>query len=112
LWLFGLQTASLAGTESKEGEKVVIGTIAGSYYFGDGLGIRCSLVVEPEGRFSFRWEGCLGVYGKNEGGAKLVNNHLILTPEQPNDSSGFGGAPTDFVPVGCRYDPETVRLCV
>ena len=69
------------------------------YYYGDGLGVNCSLDVKPDGRFSFMWRGCLGVYGKNEGGAKLVNNHLLLTPEQPNDSGGFGGTPTDFVAV-------------
>jgi hypothetical protein len=87
--------------ELKNGEKVTLGAVVGSYYYGDGLGINCSLVVEQEGRFSFIWRGCLGVYGKNEGGAKLVNNHLILTPEQPNDSAGFG-TPTDFIPV--RWD--------
>jgi hypothetical protein len=85
--------------ELEKGEKVAIAAIAGSYYYGDGLGINCSLVVEPEGRFSFNWRGCLGVYGKNEGGAKVVNDHLILTLEQPNDSAGFGGTPTDFIPV-------------
>jgi len=28
-----------------------------------------------------------------------VNDHLILTPEQPNESSGFSHTPTDFIPV-------------
>ena len=55
--------------------------------------------MKQEGRFSFIWRGCLGVYGKNEGGAKVENNHLILTPEQPNDARGFGGTPTDFIPI-------------
>jgi hypothetical protein len=73
--------------------------ISGSYYYGDGLGINCSLVVKSEGRFSFIWRGCLGVYGKNEGIARVVKDHLILTPEQPNDATGFGGTPTDFIPV-------------
>ncbi len=73
--------------------------IIGSYYHGNGLGINCYLDVKPEGRFSFLWRGCLGVYDKNEGGAKVVKNHLILTPEQPNDPSDSGGTPTDFVPV-------------
>jgi hypothetical protein len=58
-----------------------------------------TLVVKPDGRFSFMWRGCLGVYGKNEGGAKVVNDHLILTPEQPNVSRGIELLPTDLVPV-------------
>jgi hypothetical protein len=73
--------------------------VNGSYYYGDGLGTNCSLVVKPKGRFSFVWRGCLGLYGKNEGGAKVVKDHLILTPEQPNESRGFGGTPIDLVPV-------------
>ena len=85
--------------ELREGERVAIGAIAGSYYYGNGLGTNCSLVVKPEGRFSFIWRGCLGVYGKNEGIARVENDHLILTPEQPNDSEGCGGTPTDFIPV-------------
>ncbi len=73
--------------------------IVGDYYFGDGLGLNCSLAVKPEGCFTFLRRGCLGVYGRNQGGAKFVNGHVILTPEQPNDSKGFGGTPTDFIPV-------------
>jgi len=73
--------------------------IAGDYYLGNGLGVNCSLVVKPEGRFSFIWRGCLGVYGMNQGGAKVVKGHLILTPEQPNKEEGFGCTVTDFIPV-------------
>jgi hypothetical protein len=73
--------------------------IVGAYYLGDGLGVNCSLVVKPEGRFSFLWRGCLGVYGQNQGGAKVVKGHLILTPEQPNEPRGFGGTATDLIPV-------------
>jgi hypothetical protein len=83
----------------REGERVSLGAIVGSYYYGNGLGTNCYLDVKPEGQFSFLWRGCLGVYGKNEGIARVENDHLILTPEQTNDSRGFGGTPTDFVPV-------------
>jgi type 1 glutamine amidotransferase len=76
-----------------------LAAIVGDYYHGDGLGVNCSLAIKPEGRFSFVWRGCLGVYGQNQGGATVVDDHLILRPEQPNDSTGFGGTPTDFVPV-------------
>lgn len=75
-----------------------LAAIAGNYYYGNGLGTNCYLDVQPEGRFSFIWRACLGVYGQNEGGAKVVKDHLILTPEQPNDSIGCGTA-TDFIPV-------------
>jgi hypothetical protein len=28
-----------------------------------------------------------------------VNDHLILVPELPNEPEGFGGLPTDFIPI-------------
>lgn len=73
--------------------------VAGSYYFGDGLGVNCSLVVQAEGRFSFRWSGCLGTYDQHEGPALLKEGHLILKPEKPNIREVFQGTPTDFVAV-------------
>jgi hypothetical protein len=73
-----------------------IAAVAGDYYFGDGLGVNCSLSVKPEGRFSFVWRGCLGVYDENTGGAKVVAGHLILSPERPNVREGFRGTKTDF----------------
>ncbi len=76
-----------------------LGAIVGDYYYGDGLGINCSLVVKPEGRFTFIWRGCLGLYGRNQGGAKIVKDHLILVPEQPNDPGGFGSLSPDLIPV-------------
>jgi hypothetical protein len=76
-----------------------LAAVIGSYYYGDGLGMNFSLVVKPEGRFSFVWRGCLGVYGTNEGSAKVVNDHLILTPEQPNESRGIKRIPTELIPV-------------
>ena len=98
-----LSTACLVPAESlshpEARHNTTLAAVAGSYYYGDGLGMNFSLVVKPEGRFSFIWRGCLGVYGKNEGGAKVVNDHLILTPEQPNESRGIRRIPTDLVPV-------------
>jgi hypothetical protein len=88
---------SLSHPEARH--NTTLAAVAGSYYYGDGLGMNFSLVVKPEGRFSFIWRGCLGVYGKNEGGARVVNDHLILTPEQPNESRGMRRIPTDLVPV-------------
>jgi hypothetical protein len=98
-----LSTACLVPAESLSHPEVrdnrSLAGIIGSYYYGDGLGMNCYLDVKPEGRFSFIWRGCLGVYGQNQGGAKVVKDHLILTPEQPNEPGGFGGTATDFIPV-------------
>ena len=79
--------------------KEALAAVAGRYYLGDGLGVNCSLVIEPEGRFSFTWRGCLGLYDENKGAAKLINGKLILKPEQPNVREGFFGTATDFIPV-------------
>ena len=76
-----------------------VAAVAGDYYFGDGLGVNCSLKVEPGGRFSFGWRGCLGVYDQNTGQAKVEVGHLILKPEKPNVREGFRGTATDLIPV-------------
>jgi hypothetical protein len=98
-----LSTACLVPAETlshpEARHNTTLPAVAGSYYYGDGLGMNFSLVVKPEGRFSFIWRGCLGVYDKNEGGARVVNDHLILTPEQPNESRGNRRIPTDLVLV-------------
>ncbi len=73
-----------------------VAAVAGDYYHGDGLGVNCSLVVKREGRFSFVWRGCMGVYDQNTGEAEVVAGHLILTPERPNVRKGFRGTATDF----------------
>jgi hypothetical protein len=76
-----------------------VAAVAGYYYLGDGLGVNCSLSVKPEGKFSFGWRGCLGVYDENTGGAKVVGGRLILSPERPNVREGFRGTKTDFYVV-------------
>jgi hypothetical protein len=87
--------------------------VAGDYYFGDGLGVNCSLTIKREGRFSFGWRGCLGVYDQNTGEAKVEAGHVILRPERPNVREGFRGTATDLIPVrwGERLYliPETER---
>src|SRR5579872_1531294 len=40
---------------------------AGSYYYGDGLGVNVSLVLAPQNGFVFDWTGCLGLYDLNYG---------------------------------------------
>jgi hypothetical protein len=96
---------------------VTVKEIAGDYYFGDGLGIKCSLTLAPMGRFTFQWDGCGGTYGRNEGTAYTKNGVLHLSPLNPNPRDGFGGTPTEFYPVrwGARLylipTNDIVRFC-
>jgi hypothetical protein len=76
-----------------------LAALAGAYYFGDGLGVNCSLTLTREARFSFVSHGCMGEFDRKQGTAKLVAGHLILTPERPNEREGFGGLATDLIPV-------------
>ena len=69
------------------------------YYFGDGLGVNCSLAIRTSGRFSFGWHGCGGLYDENMGESRVEDGHLILKPERPNVREGFRGTPTNFVIV-------------
>jgi len=73
--------------------------IAGEYYFGDGLGVNCSLRLSVQGNFTFLWSGCLGTYDKNEGSASVSNGILHISPQKPNVREGLRGTPTEFYPV-------------
>lgn len=86
--------ALAAGTEA-----LTLKDVAGAYYFGDGLGVNCSLKLTAGGRFEFKWTGCLGTYDQNGGGALLKDGILHLTPQKPNVQEGFQGTPTQFFPV-------------
>jgi hypothetical protein len=80
-------------------DSVALESIAGDYYFGDGLGVNCNFTVTARGKFSFQWEGCLGTYDTNEGSASVKNGVLHITPQKPNLHDGFRGTPTDFYAV-------------
>ena len=71
--------------------------VYGKYYRGDGLGVNHYLELAMNGRFIFRWHGCLGEYDKNEGAFKMEGNKLVLLPELPNIQKGFQGTPTQFI---------------
>ena len=58
-------------------DSVALKDIAGDYYFGDGLGVNCSLTVTAKGKFTFQWNGCLGTYDKNEGTASIKEGVLL-----------------------------------
>jgi hypothetical protein len=56
--------------------------IAGTYYLGDGLGVNLTLVVAPDGAFSFRLQGCLGTYARAEGRVSIHDGELWLETER------------------------------
>lgn len=73
--------------------------VYGTYYFGDGLGVNCSLSILPDNRFTFAWHGCMGEYDRNSGRWELDGDVLELKPEQENVSRGFQGVNVRFIPV-------------
>ena len=73
---------------------------AGSYYFGDGLGVNARLKLAPKSGFTFIWRGCLGVYDRNYGVVLLKKDGgLKLLPHFENSQAGFRGFATDLIPV-------------
>ncbi len=72
---------------------------AGEFYFGDGLGVNCSLKLTKEGNASFQWHGCEGLYDKNQGTYTYENDQIVLHLTAPNTRDGFQGTPTRFYPV-------------
>jgi hypothetical protein len=108
-----------AGTRvvAADGASLSLKDIAGDYYFGDGLGVNCSLELSAQGKFTFQWRGCLGTYDFNDGGASVKDGILHLSPHKPNLRDGFRGTPTEFYPVRwgarCYLVPtnEIVEFC-
>lgn len=98
-------------------DPVAVKDLAGDYYFGDGLGVNCSLTVTAKGNFTFQWNGCLGAYDKNEGTVNVEEGVLHIVPRKPNLREGFRGTPTEFYPVrwGARLylipTNEIVEFC-
>jgi hypothetical protein len=52
--------------------------IAGSYSLGDGAGFILHLQLRPDGKFSEKWSGCMGIYGFASGTANIEQGKLIL----------------------------------
>ena len=65
--------------------------LCGSYYFGDGLGVNCTLELKPGGQFSFNSHGCCGTYDENTGTAELKDGTLHLTLAKANNLRGIFG---------------------
>ena len=91
------QDPERAGDPPKAEE--TLAALAGEYYLGDGLGIRCKLLIEPKGHFLYTLRGCLGMHDLNYGAVDLVDGHLKLKPERPSPFDGFHGTATDLVPI-------------
>ncbi|MCB9916471.1 MAG: hypothetical protein H6828_15190 [Planctomycetes bacterium] len=86
---------------------------AGRYYYGDGTGVNVSLALAPRAGFSFRWNGCTGLYDRNYGPLRDEAGVLHLAPTFPNDRKGFRGTATELRPVrwgARRYLVEESRL--
>ena len=58
-----------------------IAGLAGKYYSGDGLGFNMTLVIKPEGGFSYESRGCTGKYAEANGAATIANGVITLKPE-------------------------------
>ncbi len=72
---------------------------AGKYYAGDGLGVNQSIVIAPAAGYVFEWHGCLGLYDRNYGTARQLNDVIRLSFTFENQRKGFQGIAPEFVPV-------------
>ncbi|REK11910.1 MAG: hypothetical protein DWQ37_12875 [Planctomycetota bacterium] len=72
---------------------------AGSYYYGDGLGVNVSLILSPESGYVFEWHGCLGLYDRNYGDVTRDGDRVRLQFEFENDQQGFSGISPELLPI-------------
>jgi hypothetical protein len=69
--------------------------VAGEFTLGDGRGLNWSLSILPDGRYSFRWSGCMGVYERESGLVRHTGDYLVLTSAEPIERR----IPRVFLPV-------------
>lgn len=96
--LIGIMAVA-GGCATADNDSPGLKEVAGDYYFGDGLGVNCTLKLTAAGKFSFQWRGCLGIYDENQGAFAVSNGVLKITPKKSNVREGFRGTPTDFFPI-------------
>jgi hypothetical protein len=72
---------------------------AGSYYYGDGLGVNVHLSLAPKSGFEFTWNGCLGLYDLNYGDVIEKDGKITLVFTNPNSRKGFEGIAPELVPL-------------
>ena len=83
----------------QELETLKVDSWAGSYYYGDGLGVNVELSLAPKSGFTFTWNGCLGLYDMNYGDVEESDGKLRLALELPNEHKPFQGIAPEFLPV-------------
>src|SRR3954469_12832213 len=54
--------------------------VAGEYYLGDGLGTNLRLSILPDGRYSLISSGCTGVFQRESGHVREVDDRYMLSP--------------------------------
>jgi hypothetical protein len=60
-----------------------LSNIAGEYYQGTIRGRSLRLSILPDGRYSFIWSGCTGVYCRESGYVRRTDSHYLLSPKEP-----------------------------
>jgi hypothetical protein len=84
---------------------------AGTYYYGDGLGVNASLTLAPKSGFVFTWEGCLGVYDRNFGDIiQTDRGSLKLGLMFENSQKGFQGVAEELVPIAWGQRHYLIRF--
>ena len=68
---------------------------AGEYMQGAVRGKLWALSILPDGRYSFRWSGCCGVYDRESGFVDSVGEQFVLSPIKPIGRQ----IPRQFFPV-------------
>ena len=72
---------------------------AGSYDYGDGLGVNVSSILAPKAGYVFEWHGCLGLYDRNYGAVASQQGALRPAFTFPNRKGGFHGIAEKLLPV-------------
>ncbi len=78
---------------------------AGTYYLGDGLGIKFTLSLAPSAGFTFSWRGCMGVCERLSGSVvekKGGFHRLVLVPDGEPDEKSMCPAKVFVLPWGRR----------
>jgi len=72
---------------------------AGSYYYGDGLGVNIHLSLAPKSGFEFTWNGCLGLYDLNYGDVIEKHGRITLVFTHANSRRAYEGIAPELVPL-------------
>lgn len=88
-WTFGL-VALLGLAAVLAARPVPLESLAGSYYYGDGLGVNRMISIDPEGTYNYIWRGCLGVYATAYGRITLdAGGVAVLGPAEEGGEGGL-----------------------